>query len=341
MRVLNASSLHNGMILGASVIVNPNLVFRRNTVLTDANIIQIKKYIRGSQKVWVYDLAELKPILLRNNLVAKRYIDFMVTIFQKIFTTSLVDKDSTTKLIELVNHYFYENRELLYEAVLLRDNHCYTYEHSMNVAMYSLLIGLSEELSNEEISSLILGGILHDLGKLSISNSILDKPTKLDDTEFRAIQQHPVYGVQLSDDLDCVGERVHAMILQHHEKLDGTGYPYGLTGDKITHLSKVVAVADIFDAVTSQRAYHRKRSVAEGIKIVNSDMANGKIAKDEVYNLVRNLVIYPINSIVVLSNGKSGVVVKDCNTTKPVILGYDKTVYDLSKRTDLTVVEVL
>lgn len=341
MRVLDVSSLHNGMILGADIIVSQDLVFKKNTVLTDSNIIEIKSSIGGSQKVWIYDLVELKPILLKNNLVAKRYIDFMVTIFQQIFTTSLVDKDSTFKLINLVNNYFYNNRELLYEAVLLRDNHCYTYEHSMNVAMYSLLIGLSEDLSNEEISSLILGGILHDLGKLSISNSILDKPTKLDDTEFKAIKQHPVYGVQLSDDLDCVEERVHSMILQHHEKLDGTGYPYGLTDGKITHLSKVIAVADIFDAVTSQRAYHRKRSVADGIKIVNSDMAKGKIAKDEVYNLVRNLVIYPINSIVVLSNGKSGVVVQDCNTAKPIIMGYDKAIYDLSKRTDLTVVEVL
>ena len=188
---------------------------------------------------------------------------------------------------------------------------------------------------------MVLGCLLHDLGKCNINNTILDKPGKLSDSEFKAIKQHPIYGVELADSLSCADDRIKGIILQHHEKLDGTGYPYGLSYEKINHLSRVAAVADIFDAVTSKRAYHQKRSVRDGIIILDGDSSRGKISKEEVNMLVQSLILYQQNTIVVLNNDKSGVVLEDCNSRSPKVLCYDGTVLDLSVRKDLEVVKAL
>lgn len=341
MRMLNTSDLHDGMITGVDIKQNNKVVVPRGAVLTDSDIKHLSSLLDAKKKVWICDLYELKPLLLKDSQLTRRYIDFLVSSFRSIFEIDLTDERAYNKLIEIMNKYFYTNRQLLYETIVLRDNHCYTYEHSLNVTLYALIIGFNEGLTSKELQVLVLGCLLHDLGKCNINNTILDKPGKLSDSEFKAIKQHPIYGVELADSLSCADNRIKDIILQHHEKLDGTGYPYGLSYDKINHLSRIVAVADIFDAVTSKRAYHQKRSVKDGIDILDGDSSRGKISRDEVNMLVKSLILFPQNTIVVLNNGKSGLVLEDCNSRTPKVLCYDNTVLDLSVRKDLNVVRVL
>lgn len=341
MRMLCTSDMHDGMITGLDIKLNNKVIVPRGAVLTNDMIIYLSSLLEAEKKVWVCDLYELRPMLLKNSQLTRSYIDFLVSSFRSIFDIDLTDERAYNKLINIMNKYFYTNRQLLYETIVLRDNHCYTYEHSLNVTLYALIIGLNEGLTSKELQILVLGCLLHDLGKCNINNTILDKPGKLSDSEFKAIKQHPIYGVELADSLSCVDDRIKGIILQHHEKLDGTGYPYGLSYEKINHLSRVAAVADIFDAVTSKRAYHQKRSVRDGIIILDGDSSRGKISKEEVNMLVQSLILYPQNTIVVLNNDKSGVVLEDCNSRSPKVLCYDGTVLDLSVRKDLEVVKAL
>lgn len=341
MRMLCTSDLHDGMITGLDIKLNNKVIVPRGAVLTNDMIIHLSSLLEAEKKVWVCDLYELKPMLLKNSQLTRSYIDFLVSSFHSIFDIDLTDERAYNKLINIMNKYFYTNRQLLYETIVLRDNHCYTYEHSLNVTLYALIIGLNEGLTSKELQILVLGCLLHDLGKCNINNTILDKPGKLSDSEFKAIKQHPIYGVELADSLSCADDRIKGIILQHHEKLDGTGYPYGLSYEKINHLSRVAAVADIFDAVTSKRAYHQKRSVRDGIIILDGDSSRGKISKEEVNMLVQGLILYPQNTIVVLNNDKSGVVLEDCNSRSPKVLCYDGTVLDLSVRKDLEIVKAL
>ena len=341
MRMLCTSDLHDGMITGLDIKLNNKVIVPRGAVLTNDMIIHLSSLLEAEKKVWVCDLYELKPMLLKNSQLTRSYIDFLVSSFRSIFDIDLTDERAYNKLINIMNKYFYTNRQLLYETIVLRDNHCYTYEHSLNVTLYALIIGLNEGLTSKELQILVLGCLLHDLGKCNINNTILDKPGKLSDSEFKAIKQHPIYGVELADSLSCADDRIKGIILQHHEKLDGTGYPYGLSYEKINHLSRVATVADIFDAVTSKRAYHQKRSVRDGIIILDGDSSRGKISKEEVNMLVQSLILYPQNTIVVLNNDKSGVVLEDCNSRSPKVLCYDGTVLDLSVRKDLEVVKAL
>lgn len=341
MRMLCTSDLHDGMITGLDIKLNNKVIVPRGAVLTNDMIIHLSSLLEAEKKVWVCDLYELRPMLLKNSQLTRSYIDFLVSSFRSIFDIDLTDERAYNKLINIMNKYFYTNRQLLYETIVLRDNHCYTYEHSLNVTLYALIIGLNECLTSKELQILVLGCLLHDLGKCNINNTILDKPGKLSDSEFKAIKQHPIYGVELADSLSCADDRIKGIILQHHEKLDGTGYPYGLSYEKINHLSRVAAVADIFDAVTSKRAYHQKRSVRDGIIILDGDSSRGKISKEEVNMLVQSLILYTQNTIVVLNNDKSGVVLEDCNSRSPKVLCYDGTVLDLSVRKDLEVVKAL
>lgn len=341
MRMLCTSDMHDGMIMGLDIKLNNKVIVPRGAVLTNDMIIHLSSLLEAEKKVWVCDLYELRPMLLKNSQLTRSYIDFLVSSFRSIFDIDLTDERAYNKLINIMNKYFYTNRQLLYETIVLRDNHCYTYEHSLNVTLYALIIGLNEGLTSKELQILVLGCLLHDLGKCNINNTILDKPGKLSDSEFKAIKQHPIYGVELADSLSCADDRIKGIILQHHEKLDGTGYPYGLSYEKINHLSRVAAVADIFDAVTSKRAYHQKRSVRDGIIILDGDSSRGKISKEEVNMLVQSLILYPQNTIVVLNNDKSGVVLEDCNSRSPKVLCYDGTVLDLSVRKDLEVVKAL
>lgn len=341
MRMLCTSDLHDGMITGLDIKLNNKVIVPRGAVLTNDMIIHLSSLLEAEKKVWVCDLYELRPMLLKNSQLTRSYIDFLVSSFRSIFDIDLTDERAYNKLINIMNKYFYTNRQLLYETIVLRDNHCYTYEHSLNVTLYALIIGLNEGLTSKELQILVLGCLLHDLGKCNINNTILDKPGKLSDSEFKAIKQHPIYGVELADSLSCADNRIKDIILQHHEKLDGTGYPYGLSYEKINHLSRVAAVADIFDAVTSKRAYHQKRSVRDGIIILDGDSSRGKISKEEVNMLMQSLILYPQNTIVVLNNDKSGVVLEDCNSRSPKVLCYDGTVLDLSVRKDLEVVKAL
>jgi len=133
----------------------------------------------------------------------------------------------------------------------------YTYTHSVNVSLFA--IALAEKLDIKDRKSLFefgLGALLHDIGKSKISDSILNKKGTLTDEEFEIIKKHPIYGAEiLKEKGNEIPENSIYPVLQHHEKINGTGYPYGLKGDQIHIYGKIVGVSDVFDALTTKRSY--------------------------------------------------------------------------------------
>ena len=341
MRVLDLPQLRSGMMLGYDVHLDDFVVMTQYSILTDNNIKYLKDLFPDGKQVWVLDLVELKPIIMESDYLIRQYIDFVISTSKGIFNSVLENKRDANNLIQKVYGLLLNNKNLLFEAIVLRDNHCYTYDHSMNVAIYSLMIGLELGLTTKELNDLMLGCILHDYGKRLISSEILNKPDKLDEKEFKAIMQHPIYGVSLTSTVEGMNDNIVSIIEQHHEKLDGTGYPKGLRGSEICYLTRIVTVSDIYDATTSERSYHKKRSVAEGIKAVNEEVSLGKVGKNEFDALRNNLVLYPKNTIVVLNNNKSGLVLEDCGNSRPKVLCYDGTEYDLVRDKFLKIVEVI
>jgi putative two-component system response regulator len=167
----------------------------------------------------------------------------------------------------------------LVKSVEARDS--YTAGHSIRVAEISAKIGKELGLSDEEIQSLHKGSLLHDVGKIGVPDQILNKQCELVEDEYNRIQEHSVCGAEICG---CLRFTKHALdiIRHHHEKLDGSGYPDGLKGDSITKYVRIVTVADIYDALTTDRSYRAAKTVSEAISILKKEASEGKIDMDIV-----------------------------------------------------------
>ena len=148
----------------------------------------------------------------------------------------------------------------------------YTKSHCDRVTMFSILIGKKMELSKEELIDLEYASLLHDIGKINIPDDILNKKEKLTKEEYETIKKHPETGYEITNHVKFLRKSAR-IILEHHERIDGNGYPKGLKGQDIEKLAKIIAVADSFDAMTSERTY-RKRPLPE--KVAIKELINNK-----------------------------------------------------------------
>jgi putative nucleotidyltransferase with HDIG domain len=165
----------------------------------------------------------------------------------------LVEKIQFRK--QFIKQKTYEN---LFNTLRVKD--ILTVNHSYNVAFYSTLLGREAGLDHSELEQLKLGALLHDIGKITIPNSILLKPGGLTREEYRIIQQHPVMGYKLLEEYEELAP-ILPIVRWHHERMDGTGYPDRLSGGSIPFLVRVVSLADAFDAMTSNRVYQNSLTI--------------------------------------------------------------------------------
>ncbi|WP_439889442.1 HD-GYP domain-containing protein [Pseudomonas sp. MBLB4123] len=184
----------------------------------------------------------------------------------------------------------------------------YTYMHSVAVCALMIALARQLELSEALVREVGMAGLLHDIGKMCIPPTVLNKPGKLTDSEFATMREHPEAGARLLIDSQQVSALVLDVCLYHHEKVDGSGYPHGLAGEQISLLARMAAVCDVYDAVTSDRPYKAGWEPAESIR----KMAGWKGHFDEqVFQaFVRTVGIYPTGSLVRLQSGRLGVVLE-------------------------------
>lgn len=218
----------------------------------------------------------------------------------------------------------------------------YTFQHSINVAIFAGCLGKLLNLPVLEIKMLINSGILHDIGKMLVPKDILNKPAKLTDDEFAIMKNHVVLGYEY---LKKQGFSDHELkiVLEHHERADGSGYPKGLKDSEISIAGKIGAVVDIYDAITSDRVYHKGMYPPKAIKLMFS-WADRHINKSVFEFFVSQVGIYPVGSVVLLSTNELAVVADvSKKPLEPVVVifkshtGVDipPVVYDLSKPTVL------
>lgn len=225
-----------------------------------------------------------------------------------------------------------------------------TFTHSVNTTVYSLMLGKELQYSYSMMKKLAMGTILHDVGKTLLDQSILYKKGKLTSEEFQHIKLHPQLGYEILKEDVTLTELSRIIALQHHERLDGSGYPLGLKGDELHEVVRIAAIADVYDAVTSQRCYHKKRSNLEGIQILVGD-AYDKLDAKLLEIFVKKIVVYPNGTMVKLSDGTFGVIKKQ-NPLMPYspvvqILAQEgeKTIrvgeVDLSQNSKITIIEAM
>lgn len=198
-------------------------------------------------------------------------LEFFAEYMSLIMSTSVYNYIASLKIkklnSELVSSY-YSIIEFLVTLIEVRDS--YTSGHSKNVRELSIKMGEKMKLTPYEISELSYAALLHDIGKINISRSILNKKEKLLDKEMEEIKKHSAFGAMLVSNIPKL-KNLAKVILYHHERFDGSGYPTGLSGEKIPFFSRIISVADSFDAMISERAYRKAIPVDTALEIISSE----------------------------------------------------------------------
>jgi HD-GYP domain-containing protein (c-di-GMP phosphodiesterase class II) len=197
----------------------------------------------------------------------------------------------------------------------------YTSQHSLNVCILSILFARHLNYSNKELNDIGLCGLLHDMGKMKIPYEILNKPGRLSDQELAIMKSHTTLGRDILMSARDVLPGAVDVAYGHHEQLDGEGYPRGLTGSGISVYSRLVAIVDAYDAITSDRVYKKGRLHLQAISIL-TQAREKHFDASMVLKFIDCIGIYPVGNAVEMKNGEVGVVIKanPTNKTKPKIL---------------------
>ena len=219
------------------------------------------------------------------------------------------------ELVELVTA---EPRGLVH-ITGLRSYDEYTYHHSLSVTVLSIAIGQALGLNIKEVRRLSNSAMLHDIGKVLIPQELITKPTALTSSEFAIVKQHPEMGVKYLKREFIGNEELWDSIKFHHEKVDGTGYPNGLKAHEIPLFSRIVSVADVYDALTSFRPY-REPMVPPGNAIEKIMSEAGRVFDfDVVQAFIKKIELYPVNTVLEISDKRVGVVISNRNPMRPTL----------------------
>ncbi|TCT11607.1 putative nucleotidyltransferase with HDIG domain [Natranaerovirga pectinivora] len=218
------------------------------------------------------------------------------------------------------------------------DDHTYT--HLMNVSMLCNIFGHWLHLPKDQIENLTVAGLLHDIGKVKIDKKILNKPGKLTEEEFNEIKQHTLLGYNMIKNQKLPHE-VKMGVLSHHEKFDGSGYPFGFKNEQIHDFGKIIAIADIYDAMTSDRTYHKKFSPFKVIKIFEQE-SYGLLDTKYLFIFLENIAHNYLGNQVKLSTGEVGKIVFIHNNqpSRPIVQ-LDNVMVDLQNENNIEIKEIL
>lgn len=227
--------------------------------------------------------------------------------FDKTVIKQIEQMSSTvTKLIDEIRN----TKDFMVNIVDLKMYDDYTYHHSLSVAVISLTVGIALGLNDIQLHQLGLSAVLHDIGKLMIPASIIQKPGRLTDEEYDIIKNHPVYGTKILPHRHDIPETIFDGIVSHHERMDGSGYPCGLKNEEIPLSGRILAVADVYDALTSNRPYRLPSLPSEASEYIMG--GTGSYFDENVVSaFIKKVAPYPVGTCVRLSNGMTAVVVKN------------------------------
>jgi putative nucleotidyltransferase with HDIG domain len=233
----------------------------------------------------------------------------VISMFNEARLGKAVDARQCLPLVEDISQSVTRNPGAIVSLARLKTHDDYTYMHS--VAVCALMVALARQmgLSEDEQRTAGLAGLLHDIGKAVMPQDVLNKPDKLTDVEFRMMREHPVKGHEMLREVGTAGEVAMDVVLHHHERMDGKGYPHGLTGDRISLMARMGAVTDIYDAVTSNRPYKAPWDPSEALARM-AGWSPAHLDPAVFQNFVKALGIYPIGSLVRLQSGRLAVVIE-------------------------------
>lgn len=365
-RFLPLTHLKGDEILAVDIIdVDKKVLLKKGTILSESLVYKIKKY--GILSVYVESPYQeiLKSNISDTIKPMKRYESVsnvknsLETFIKKVQLQKKFSKYGDTGA-DLVNTLKAISEDLIDEVLLeknimiamqdIKSLSNYYYQHAVNVAVLSLIIGTEIGLTTREMEDLAVGALLIDSGCCGLNQEILTKKDVYTSEERKLMQNHVLKGYEQINENTNVNAHVKSIIMHHHERNDGSGYPKGLTDKDIHPLAKIVMIADVYDALTSDRPNRPAHSQHEAIEYI---MANAGTKFD--FNLVnifsRRIVPYPVGSYVLLSNEQSALITENNPSfpLRPKVRTFGKSKYtgrnevmmDLMKNNNITIVKTI
>lgn len=307
MRLVSIEMLNDKMILAKNL-------YAGNCLVVTAGASNLTKYIENMKNMGIRyayvedetsrDIDIPDAISEETRCTAKNVLMHTLQDYQKSSTLHLVRlSDSVEDIIgDIIRH---TDIQVSLSDISAVDE--YTFNHSVSTTVYALLIGRSLNYSKKKLEWLAMGTLLHDVGKIILDPQIVYKKSELTESEYEYVKRHTTCGYELLKNSSNVPFMSKEIALNHHEKLDGTGYPRGLSGSELNAFCRITAIADVYDALTSDRCYRKKWSTnkAADFLIQNS---GAQFDANLVRLFIQQIAIYPNGSMVRLSDGKLAIV---------------------------------
>lgn len=259
---------------------------------------------------------------------------------EAIRTLKSLDVDQIMYVANAITNQVVCHADRLYDMQAVCSYDSLTYMHCVNTAVLSVMMGVAMGLDNGSLMELGQGALMHDIGKIRVNPGIIKGNHRLSDEEFAEVRMHPAYGYGLLEKNENVPEAVKLTVLQHHEREDGRGYPYGHKSDEIHMYAKIVHVADVYDALVSARSYKKRMNPADVIEILMAGCGTD-FNKSCVEALKQTVALYPVGTRVVLSDGSEAYVKENRKgyPTRPLLVSMAGRAIDLlqPERLNLTI----
>lgn len=283
--------------------------------------------------------SDLGEELVKAKRMHEQTRDYINDVLKNVYQGGVPDIEKARERVNELVKNILTSPDMLVLLTQIKTKDEYTAIHSMNVCVLSIALGRYLGLPLDKLRTLGLGALLHDVGKMKVADSILKKTGKLTKEETSLMKAHSFLGYELLKNEKGMTDEVLSIIRDHHERTSGTGYPLGVKSEKISSLTKIVSLIDVYDALTSDRAYSDAMTQTNALHELYN-IAKGNFEHQLVESLIKCIGIYPVGSIVEMNTGHVGVVVKlnDDQKLKPVvglILSRKKELYENIKLLNL------
>ncbi|MFT4144957.1 MAG: HD-GYP domain-containing protein [Mobilitalea sp.] len=341
-----------GMKVASDIYSSSNqMIIPSGTVLDERVITRLRYYNIYGLMVYLHEEQEVKQEsyidMLRSTEEFKKfnrtYVDTVQNVeanFRQVLDGNEIDIDEMLRDTNRILHEGRNGAHILEMLHGIRNYDDMTFVHSLNVSLICNIFAGWLKLSAEDTKALTLAGLLHDIGKMLIPKEIIQKDGKLTDDEYKKIKIHSIKGYQAMKDYP-IDIRIKYAALMHHERCDGSGYPNGFVGEQIDDFAKIVAIADVYDAMTSNRRY--RKSICP-FEVVENFEKDGFLKYDPglLMTFLERIVQSYIHNIVRLSDGRKGevVMINKFALSRPVVRIGNEFI-DLSKELKLTIEEVI
>lgn len=275
---------------------------------------ELEKEAERDEKHFQQALREARPIHGRT----KTYIQ---TLLEDVRLGNSLDTETARELVGQITENITRSPNAMVWLAHLKHRDEYTVTHCMNTCILAVTFGRYLGLGKEELELLGLGALLHDIGKMCVPLEILNKPGRLTPEEYEIVKTHAARGHELLVEKGGIPPESLDIVLHHHERISGKGYPHGLDGSQVRRMTKIVSIVDVYDAITSDRCYHDGMAPYDALKNMY-EWISEDFEQELVEQFIKCLGIYPIGSMVQLNMGQIGIVVSasEKSRLRPIVL---------------------